>query len=234
VLQAKLGRQQLSFTCKDIPAGSTAVNKNLSRRRPANPRRLEKKRERRAEWLERRKSSLQPGTLSTSQPKAAAAVTAEAETAAAEDTAAAATAAAATAAAATAATETAATVTAAVVSVAAADGMAATVAVSASPAQASAGPPRIAEKTTAPLTAAANSTQQQQVVQPLVASLAHITTTPAAKLPKTAPPEGAVRASECSSVVARRKNVHIPQLDGECSQSDSSFDLAYSNTLFNL
>jgi len=61
MLQAKLGRQQLSFTWKDIPAGSTAVKKNLSRRRPANPRRLEKK----------RISSLQPGTLSTFQPKAA-------------------------------------------------------------------------------------------------------------------------------------------------------------------
>ena len=59
VLQTKRGRQQLSFTCRDIPAGSTAVSKNLSRRRPANPRRLEKK----------RISSLQPGTLSTFQPK---------------------------------------------------------------------------------------------------------------------------------------------------------------------
>jgi hypothetical protein len=113
--------------------------------------------------------------------------------------------------------------TAAVVSVAAADGMAATVSVSASPAEASARPPAIAEKTTAPLTAPANSALQQ-VVQPPVASSAHITTTPAAKRPKTAPPEGAVRASERSSVVARRKNAHIPQLDGQCSQSDSSFD----------
>jgi hypothetical protein len=52
VLQTKRGSQQLSFTCRDIPAGFTAVNKNLSRRRPANPRRFEKKRERRAEWLE--------------------------------------------------------------------------------------------------------------------------------------------------------------------------------------
>jgi hypothetical protein len=89
-MQTKCGGQQLSFTCRDIPAGSTAVNKNLSRRRPANPRWLEKERKKRAEWLERRKSSLQPGALSTSQPTAAAAaVTAAAETAAAEDTAAA-------------------------------------------------------------------------------------------------------------------------------------------------
>jgi hypothetical protein len=102
--------------------------------------------------------------------------------------------------------------------------MAATVAVSARPAQASAGPPTIAEKTTAPLTTVANSALQQRVVQPPVASPAHITTTPAAKHPKTAPPAGAVRASERSSVVARRKHVHIPQLDGQCSQSDSSFD----------
>jgi hypothetical protein len=208
VLQTKRGGQQLSFTCRDIPAGSNAVNKNLSRRRPANPRRLEKKRKRRAEWLERRKSFLQPGTLSTSQPKAATAVTAEAETAAAEDMAAAVTAAAAAVAAVTAAATTAAAAataaavtvaataaaaaTAAEVSVAAADGMSATVAVSASPATARAGLPTIPEKTTVPLTAAENSALQQQVVQPLVASSVHITTTPAAKRPETAPPAGAV------------------------------------------
>jgi hypothetical protein len=61
VLETKREGQQLSFTCRDTPAASTAVNKNLAQRRPANPRRLEKK----------RKSSLQPGTLSTFPPKAA-------------------------------------------------------------------------------------------------------------------------------------------------------------------
>jgi hypothetical protein len=43
VLETKREGQQLSFTSRDTPAASTAVNKKLAKRRPANPRRLEKR-----------------------------------------------------------------------------------------------------------------------------------------------------------------------------------------------